>query len=841
MKLSFFKHIASTLNCFKRQLVCYIKIGIVLLLGLHSTFESKAQINICSSGTLSIYADNYTVAPYKIEYVLVCGGTVYGPNSTGIFDLEALGISGSTTCTAYAVNHDGYENFSSWPTPSSLCLTFVDTTVNITDGPNLLVNSNLIESCPTTSANLNDAVLDADGGSLTFYSDVTLTTVVSNPTSVSAGTYYIVSTSGTCQDVETVEVIISPCLPAIDICDNEILSVSASNDYNSLTYQLEYVLVCGGTVYGPNITGNFDLDALGISGPNSCTVYAVNHDGSETFATWPTPVSSCLTYIERTVNIVAGIDLQVLNSIYNDCPNAATADLNDAVINADGGTLSFYSNAALTATVPNPTSVAAGTYYIVSSNGSCQDDEMVTVGINYCVPDTTVCESSVLSVGVSYADLSGTNELSYVLVCGGVVLSTNSSGNFDFAAIGVSGPSTCTIYAVNHDGNANFSSWPPTGSTCIEYIERDVIISDVSSSSITDTICSNTVYTLPSGTNVFGPGTYVETIPGSVCDSVITITLVSPPSAVYHGLYAALGSDYLRLNPLTGAVQNTYNANPNSLGWINGAFTIHEQNAVMYWISEVKQLNSLNLTNGNQTAINTAIGSMAYFWGLKYYNGYLYTITTSADNDKMLVRINPSTGNLDASFTGIEINGTANSNILSHSSLIINPNSEIFYIPLQGNILLAFNVNSGVGNIVNLSGYVNASVEIGLLEINEYTGEMYALSGLTDVVSITPTTATAATVSLVKTLTSVSGYSNSVSTFDSDNNLYIFQAASGCTAQNPLLSIDVSTGQEWCSDPTGIAFTQLEYLNCTPSSQLRNIALPISNTFSNSEIDSHIK
>jgi hypothetical protein len=35
--------------------------------------------------------------------------------------------------------------------------------------------------------------------------------------------------------------------------------------------------------------------------------------------------------------------------------------------------------------------------------------------------------------------------------------------------------------------------------------------------------------------------------------------------------------------------------------------------------------------------------------------------------------------------------------------------------------------------------------------------------------------------------------------------------------------VDVTTGQEWCTNPPGIAFTQLEYLNCKPSSTLREI------------------
>jgi len=250
---------------------------------------------------------------------------------------------------------------------------------------------------------------------------------------------------------------------------------------------------------------------------------------------------------------------------------------------------------------------------------------------------------------------------------------------------------------------------------------------------------------------------------------------------------------------------------------------MHEQAARAYWITEDKQLSSLNLTTGVQTTIPCAVGSMSYFWGTRYYDGFLYTITTSGDNDKVLVRFNPTTGALDGSFTPIEINGSASYEILIHSSPVINPINGMLYINLYGNRMLGFDINNGTGNLITLGGYVTASGFIGLLEINEQTGQMYALSGFSDVVEITVTGATTATVSLVKALASGSGFSNPVSAFDTDNNLYVFQAESGCATQYPLIAIDVTTGQEWCTNPPGIAFTQLEYLNCKPANTLREV------------------
>jgi hypothetical protein len=101
---------------------------------------------------------------------------------------------------------------------------------------------------------------------------------------------------------------------------------------------------------------------------------------------------------------------------------------------------------------------------------------------------------------------------------------------------------------------------------------------------------------------------------------------------------------------------------------------------------------------------------------------------------------------LDGTFTPIEINGSAAYEILIHSSPVIDPINGIFYINLYGNRMLAFDINGGTGNLLTLSGYVTPSGFIGLLEINEQTGEMFALSMFSDIVQITRTGATTATV-----------------------------------------------------------------------------------------------
>jgi gliding motility-associated-like protein len=188
--------------------------------------ELLAQIDICNSEQLSISVSNsFTTSPYVLEYIFESNGIIYGPNSSGTFDLAALGLNAPSNGTVYAINHDGTETFLTWPIPVSSCAEIISQTVNIL-------------SCDT-----------------------------------------------------------------LQVCQNGILSVSVSSVNLISPYELEYILALNGNLYGPNSSGNFDMNALGISAPNTGIVYAVNHDGTETFATWPTPVSTCIEFIEQLVSV----------------------------------------------------------------------------------------------------------------------------------------------------------------------------------------------------------------------------------------------------------------------------------------------------------------------------------------------------------------------------------------------------------------------------------------------------------------------------------------------------------------------------------------------------------
>lgn len=633
-------------------------------------------------------------------------------------------------------------------------------------------------------------------------------------------TYYIMMdgyTGGNCDFTIGSQsgVVVSNQTDTVAVCENEILSVSVSNANITNPFELEYVLVVGGTTYGPNSTGNFDVSALGITGGSTGQVYAVNHDGTETFATWPTPVSTCIEYLERVVEVKDLPNLQVTASLDNICP-ATTVDLDDAILDADGGTLSYFTDVGLTSPVGDPSSVTTGTYYIQSANGDCSDVETVDVVVRSCNTDTTVCANDILTVTVSNANLTPPYVLEYVIVCGGTTYGPNSTGIFDLHALGITGP-TCTVYAVNHDGNETFATWPVPVSACLETIDRTVIILPLVAGAASQSLCTGDSATINGADYYHSAGVYTDTISGHSCDSVVTLTITSNSSG---GVYVASATDYHSIDPMDGSILGTVNSSPITTGWVNGSFTISQSDEKIYWLSDAFSLHSLDLNSGLETSIATAIGGLPFFWGMRYYNGHIYTITTAADNDKKLVRINPATGALDAGFAGIEINGTADNGFSFGSSPVIDHNTGMFYIPVLYNKLLQFDLINNTGRTIDLTGDLATPGFLDLLEINEYTGEMYALSNFSDVVSVTLTGPSTADVSNVKSLTSASGYANPISTFDPDRELYIFQAVSGC-ADFPIVAVDVNTGQEWCNDPAGNAYMQMEFLSCNPTSTMR--------------------
>ena len=464
--------------------------------------------------------------------------------------------------------------------------------------------------------------------------------------------------------------------------------------------------------------------------------------------------------------------------------------------------------------------VAGGCDSIVTLNLTEESVDYVVVGVDLCPGDSATISGIVYySADGNYTEtLAGT-------YCDSVVTLKIFVDSFNTAIVNAS---VCNgdLYTLPNGGQVGAAGTyldttiSPTG--CIRVITTNLSVDPVVSLINDVTICPGES-TVVGGNSYSVSGTYIDTLTSGLgCDSIITTNLtVSSSTNPLVGLFAASHTDYHMVDPLTGALLSTYATSPQTVGWLNGSFTIHQQGEVLYWLSESADLQSLDLGSGVQSSLATDLKSLPFYWSLRYYNGYIYAVSTSGDQDKMLVRIDPATGLLDVTFPGIEIDNTADMSFSGGSSPVIDPVRGRLYISMSSNKLLEFDINTLAGAIISLTGFSSTPPSINLLEINESTGTMYALSGFNTVVSISITGATTANVASIKTLTSGAGFTNPTSTFDAGGELFIFQAEFGCGAQNPLITVDINTGQEWCSDPPGVAFTQMEFLNCSPSSVLR--------------------
>ncbi|MGB1216246.1 MAG: immunoglobulin domain-containing protein, partial [Saprospiraceae bacterium] len=93
---------------------------------------------------------------------------------------------------------------------------------------------------------------------------------------------------------------INPVHAQLSLCDTDAsFSATVSNANTTSPYVVTYVLVDsdGTTVLSTNMTGMFTMPAAG-----SYTLYAVNHDGTATFAAWPAS-GSCMEFISQSVMV----------------------------------------------------------------------------------------------------------------------------------------------------------------------------------------------------------------------------------------------------------------------------------------------------------------------------------------------------------------------------------------------------------------------------------------------------------------------------------------------------------------------------------------------------------
>jgi gliding motility-associated-like protein len=207
-------------------------------------------------------------------------------------------------------------------------------------------------------------------GTLTYWTDASATTSLSNPTAIgTAGTYYIQANNNGCTVIVPVTVSFATTSNLVitnppAVCSPNTVDLTAAS------------VTTGSTGVGTLTYWTNPAATTALSNPN-----AVVTSGTYYIQT----VSGGCSDIEPVVVTVNTSPSLVVTSPPAVCePN--TVDITSSSVttgSTGGGTLTYWTDAGATVSLSNPNAVSAtGTYYIQSTLGSCTDIEAVTVTIN---------------------------------------------------------------------------------------------------------------------------------------------------------------------------------------------------------------------------------------------------------------------------------------------------------------------------------------------------------------------------------------------------------------------------------------------------------------------------
>jgi gliding motility-associated-like protein len=342
----------------------------------NGTYYIKSTVGACSdiepvivtvnpSPVLTITNPAAVCSPNTVDITL----PAITAGSTGGGTLSYWTNAGATTALA---NPSAVSTGGTYYIKSTLgsCSDIEPVIVTINPTPSLTI-TNPAAVCAPNTVDITSSLVTAGstgGGTLSYWTNAGATIALANPSAVSTGgTYYIKSTLGSCSDIEPVIVTINPtpsltitnpaavCAP--NTVDITLPAVTAGSTAGTLTYWINP----GATSALANPT------AIAVSG----TYYIKSTLGS------------CFD-IEPVIVTISNPNLVITNPAAVCAPD--TVDITLPAVTAGstgGGVLSYWTDAAATIALANPTAVAiGGTYYIKSTVGTCSDTEPVVVSIN---------------------------------------------------------------------------------------------------------------------------------------------------------------------------------------------------------------------------------------------------------------------------------------------------------------------------------------------------------------------------------------------------------------------------------------------------------------------------
>ena len=387
----------------------------------------------------------------------------------------------------------------------------VNVTINNCACPINLVITDPSTVCLPDSVDLTSSSITSGstvGGTLTYWTDAAATSSLSWPVAVQAsGTYYIKISNGICSDVKPVTVEINDCACPINLVITPPAAVCSPNTVDLTTSSITVGSSGGGTL-------SYWTDAAATTSLSSPTAVVT----SGTYYIKSSDVN-CSNVKSVIVTINTTPSLVITNPASVCSPN--TVDLTSSTIttgSTGGGTLSYWTDAATTTSLTNPTSISvSGTYYIKSTLGSCSDVKPVITVINSTPLITspsnlTICDSYTLPT-ITGTNLSG-NQKYY-----------NNSQALGGTQITGSLTSTQTVWVYDNQG------------TCSDEKSFVVTINTTPSLVISDPtpVCSPNTIDLTSSSITAG-----STGGGTLSywtDQLATVSLTNPSSVSVSGTY----------------------------------------------------------------------------------------------------------------------------------------------------------------------------------------------------------------------------------------------------------------------------------------------------------------
>ncbi len=513
-----------------------------IIINLNPTIIITDPSAVCAPSTVDLTAADVTTgSTASLTYSYFTDATA----TTAIADEKIVDATG----TYYIVG-----------TTNEGCHDTASVVVTVNAKPLLTVNATPTAVCAPSTIDLTSGTNSDIAGTITYYSDAALSSVITNQTAVDAtGTYYVLvnSTSGSCRDTASIDVTIN---------EKPVLTVNATP-----------AAVCA--------PSTIDL-TNGTSTTAGTIAYYTDAALTSTEST-PASIASTGTYyvLAQTTNgcrDTASIDVTVNEKpvlTVNATPAAVCAPSTIDLTNGTSttvGTIAYYTDAALTSTESTPAAIAStGTYYVLAqTTNGCRDTASI---------DVTVNEKPVLTVNATPAAVCAPSTID---LTNGTSTTVGTIAYYTDAALTSTESTPASIASTG-----TYYVLAQTTNGCRDTASIDVTVNEKPVLTVNATpaaVCAPSTIDLTNGTS-----TTVGTI-AYYTDAALTSTESTPASIASTGTYYVLAQTTNGCRD-TASIDVTVNAKP--------VLTVNATPAAVCAPS------TIDLTNGT----STTVGTIAYY------------------------------------------------------------------------------------------------------------------------------------------------------------------------------------------------------------------------------------